>query len=111
MQASRKFLADDNTRRGSNLLLHLYEVGGLLFIQILPLTLPSTSFTFKWPRFSDDFHHDARDMLEAALNKGNKPPIIADRIEVIELEMGTQAGRNHSSAALGTPLILPLHFA
>jgi hypothetical protein len=50
-------------------------------------------------------------MLEAALNKGNKPPIIADRIEVIELEMGTQAGRTYSSAALGTPLILPLHFA
>ncbi|KAF8592661.1 hypothetical protein K439DRAFT_28031 [Ramaria rubella] len=48
------------------------------------------SFTFKWPRFSDDFHRDARDMLEAALNKGNKPPIIADKIEVVELEMGTQ---------------------
>ena len=30
-------------------------------------------------------------MLENALNKGNKPPIIADRIEVVELEMGTQA--------------------
>ncbi|KAG9102686.1 ERMES complex subunit [Ceratobasidium sp. 370] len=29
-------------------------------------------------------------MLEAALNKGNKPPIIADRIEVVELEMGKQ---------------------
>jgi len=29
-------------------------------------------------------------MLENALNKGNKPPIIADRIEVVELEMGTQ---------------------
>lgn len=61
------------------------------------------SFTFKWPRFSDDFHHDAREMLEAALNKGNKPPIIADRIEVIELEMGTQAGRNPSSKPLALP--------
>jgi hypothetical protein len=29
-------------------------------------------------------------MLDAALNKGNKPPIIEDRIEVVELEMGTQ---------------------
>lgn len=48
------------------------------------------SFTFKWPRFSDQFHADAIEMLEAALNKGNKPPVIADRIEVVELEMGTQ---------------------
>lgn len=48
------------------------------------------SFTFKWPRFSDRFHEEARDMLHAALNKGNKPPIIADKIEVVELEMGTQ---------------------
>ncbi len=29
-------------------------------------------------------------MLNAALNKGAKPPVIADRIEVVELEMGTQ---------------------
>ncbi|THH33530.1 hypothetical protein EUX98_g697 [Antrodiella citrinella] len=29
-------------------------------------------------------------MLDSALNKGNKPPVIADRIEVVELEMGTQ---------------------
>ncbi|KAJ3490714.1 hypothetical protein NLI96_g1227 [Meripilus lineatus] len=29
-------------------------------------------------------------MLDAALNKGNKPPVIADKIEVVELEMGTQ---------------------
>jgi hypothetical protein len=29
-------------------------------------------------------------MLHSALNKGNKPPIIADKIEVVELEMGTQ---------------------
>ncbi len=49
------------------------------------------SFTFKWPRFSEQFHAEARQMLENALNKGNKPPIIADRIEVVELEMGTQA--------------------
>ena len=48
------------------------------------------SFSFKWPRFSDQFHADAIQMLDAALNKGNKPPVIADRIEVVELEMGTQ---------------------
>jgi hypothetical protein len=29
-------------------------------------------------------------MLNAALNKGPKPPVIADKIEVVELEMGTQ---------------------
>lgn len=29
-------------------------------------------------------------MLNNALNKGNKPPVIADKIEVVELEMGTQ---------------------
>ncbi|KAF7355734.1 Mitochondrial distribution and morphology protein 34 [Mycena sanguinolenta] len=48
------------------------------------------SFTFRWPRFSDQFHYDAIEMLNTALNKGNKPPIIADKIEVVELEMGTQ---------------------
>ncbi|PCH40889.1 hypothetical protein WOLCODRAFT_143278 [Wolfiporia cocos MD-104 SS10] len=48
------------------------------------------SFTFEWPRFSDQFHADAIQMLTAALNKGNKPPVIADKIEVVELEMGTQ---------------------
>lgn len=48
------------------------------------------SFTFKWPRFSDQFHADAIQMLDGALNKGNKPPVIADKIEVVELEMGTQ---------------------
>ena len=52
------------------------------------------SFTFEWPRFSDQFHTDAIQMLDTALNKGNKPPIIADRIEVVELEMGTQVSRN-----------------
>ena len=48
------------------------------------------SFTFKWPRFSEQFHTDAIHMLNNALNKGNKPPVIADRVEVVELEMGTQ---------------------
>lgn len=48
------------------------------------------SFKFEWPRFSDQFHRDAIQMLNNALNKGNKPPVIADKIEVVELEMGTQ---------------------
>lgn len=48
------------------------------------------SFSFQWPRFSDQFHADAIQLLNNALNKGNKPPVIADRIEVVELEMGTQ---------------------
>ncbi|KAI3616549.1 mitochondrion organization and biogenesis-related protein [Moniliophthora roreri] len=48
------------------------------------------SFTFNWPRFSDQFHYDAIQMLNNALNKGSKPPVIADKIEVVELEMGTE---------------------
>ena len=48
------------------------------------------SFKFEWPRFSDQFHADAIKMLDSALNKGTKPPVIADKIEVVELEMGTQ---------------------
>lgn len=48
------------------------------------------SFSFQWPRFSEEFHTDAIQMLNNALNKGNKPPVIADKIEVMELEMGTQ---------------------
>ncbi|KAF8622183.1 hypothetical protein AX15_007295 [Amanita polypyramis BW_CC] len=48
------------------------------------------SFSFNWPRFSDQFHQDAIQMLNNALNKGNKPPVIADKIEVVELNMGTQ---------------------
>jgi mitochondrial distribution and morphology protein 34 len=48
------------------------------------------SFTFLWPQFSDQFKYDAIQMLNTALNKGNKPPVMADRIEVVELHMGTQ---------------------
>ncbi|KAJ7098728.1 hypothetical protein B0H15DRAFT_821976 [Mycena belliarum] len=55
-----------------------------------PIQATVMSFTFHWPRFSDQFHYDAIQMLNTALNKGNKPPIIADKIEVVELEMGTQ---------------------
>ncbi|KAL8287223.1 hypothetical protein RQP46_003675 [Phenoliferia psychrophenolica] len=47
------------------------------------------SFNFEWPTFSEAYYADARDILEQALNKGTKPPIIADRIEVKELNMGT----------------------
>ncbi|KAJ8292806.1 Mitochondrial distribution and morphology protein 34 [Rhodotorula toruloides] len=47
------------------------------------------SFQFEWPEFSEAFYEDAREMLAQALNKGQKPPIIADRIEVKELNMGT----------------------
>lgn len=59
-------------------------------VSVSHVLLTSMSFTFNWPRFSDQFHYDAIQMLNTALNKGNKPPIIADRIEVVELEMGTQ---------------------
>ncbi|BGP41773.1 ERMES complex subunit [Rhodotorula kratochvilovae] len=45
------------------------------------------SFNFEWPEFSEDFYADAREMLAQALNKGQKPPIIADRIEPPELEI------------------------
>lgn len=51
---------------------------------------PLMSFSFNWPHFSDQFHHDAIQMLTNALNKGNKPPVIADKIEVVELHMGSQ---------------------
>ena len=57
------------------------------------------SFTFNWPRFSDQFHYDAVLMLNNALNKGNKPPVIADTIEVVELEMGTEVHADLRSLA------------
>jgi hypothetical protein len=65
------------------------------------------SFSFEWPRFSDQFHADAIEMLNAALNKGPKPPVIADKIEVVELEMGTQV-RLSVPALLRHMLITPL---
>ena len=48
------------------------------------------TFFFRWSKFSEQFHADAIKMLDSALNKGTKPPVIADKIEVVELEMGTQ---------------------
>ncbi|KAG8904167.1 ERMES complex subunit [Tulasnella sp. 403] len=56
--------------------------------ELISLVVPS--FHFSWPRFSDQFHAEATQMLNAALNKGSKPRIIADKIEVVELSMGTQ---------------------
>jgi hypothetical protein len=58
------------------------------------------SFQFEWPRFSESFHRDACQMLDAALNKGNKPPIIADKIEVVELEMGKQVSLSPHTSCL-----------
>ena len=60
------------------------------------------SFSFTWPRFSEHFHADATLLLNSALNKGNKPPVIADRIEVVELEMGSQVSNNNSKSAVHT---------
>ena len=53
------------------------------------------SFQFEWPEFSDEFQQHARELVENALNKGNKPPIIADRIEVVEIEIGSQVRAQH----------------
>ena len=64
------------------------------------------SFTFNWPRFSDQFHCDAIQMLNTALNKGSKPPIIADKIQVVELEMGSQVKVPHNN-----PLVFILLFS
>jgi mitochondrial distribution and morphology protein 34 len=60
------------------------------------------SFTFNWPNFSDQFHYDAIQMLNTALNKGSKPPVMADKIEVVELQMGSQVRSvNHSFFSAG----------
>jgi len=67
------------------------------------------SFSFQWPRFSDQFHADAIEMLNAALNKGPKPPVITDKIEVVELEMGTQVRSSiptSQSSALPTDTVI-----
>lgn len=52
------------------------------------------SFVFpSWETaFSPSFYDDAKAMLETALNKGNKPPVIQGRIEVVDLNMGSQVG-------------------
>ncbi|RXK41816.1 mitochondrial distribution and morphology protein 34 [Tremella mesenterica] len=50
------------------------------------------SFTFpSWATaFSPGFIEDAKAMLEGALNKGNKPPVIQGRIEVVDMSMGQE---------------------
>ncbi|KAG0146157.1 hypothetical protein CROQUDRAFT_723054 [Cronartium quercuum f. sp. fusiforme G11] len=47
------------------------------------------SFRFEWPSFSASFYDQAKELLCSALNKGDKPPIIADRIHVHHLDMGS----------------------
>lgn len=47
------------------------------------------SFNFSWPTFSRQFHADAAKMLDAALNRGPKPKVIADDIKVEDINMGT----------------------
>ncbi|KAJ9110137.1 hypothetical protein QFC19_001808 [Naganishia cerealis] len=47
--------------------------------------------------FSPAFHEDAKAMLEGALNKGSKPPVIQGKIEVVELSMGKIVRRRIST--------------
>jgi translation elongation factor EF-Ts len=47
------------------------------------------AFRFNWPEFDAEFYREAKNQLEAALNKGNKPKNIVDHIVVTELNMGT----------------------
>ena len=48
------------------------------------------SFNFEWPSpFSPSFHAQALSLLTSALNRGPKPKVIADDIEVTELNMGS----------------------
>lgn len=54
------------------------------------------SFNFSWPTFSPSFHEDAAKMLDAALNRGPKPKVIADDIRVEELGMGRIVSINNS---------------
>lgn len=47
------------------------------------------SFTFKWEHFDQEhIYSRAKELLTDALNKGQKPPIIVDRIDVQELSLG-----------------------
>lgn len=48
------------------------------------------AFRFAWDDFSESFIRQAESLLTTALNKGKKPAVIADRIVVEELNMGTQ---------------------
>lgn len=55
------------------------------------------SFSFQWPTFSPEFHADAAQMLDSALNRGPKPKVIADDIKVKELGMGTIVSINEDN--------------
>ncbi|CEP13709.1 hypothetical protein [Parasitella parasitica] len=48
------------------------------------------AFRFNWPEFDHEFYVEAKQQLETAMNKGNKPSVIVDHITVKELHMGTQ---------------------
>ncbi|KAJ1993736.1 ERMES complex subunit [Dimargaris cristalligena] len=48
------------------------------------------SFKFNWSNFSEAFYEEARQLLTNALNNGNLPDSIVDRIEVKELNLGSQ---------------------
>lgn len=48
------------------------------------------SFDFKWPRyFSSTFYDSAKGSLEQALNSGQKLSLVADRIRVVDLNLGS----------------------
>lgn len=50
------------------------------------------SFKFNWDSFNDDnFYERVRTLLTEALNKGNKPAILSDRIVVRELYLGEES--------------------
>ncbi|KAI9250615.1 hypothetical protein BY458DRAFT_524564 [Sporodiniella umbellata] len=48
------------------------------------------AFRFHWPEFDYEFYTAAKEQLETALNKENKPSVIVDHITVKELHMGTK---------------------
>lgn len=48
------------------------------------------SFDFTWPRhFSSSFYESAKNSLEQALNSGQKISLVADRIRVVDLNLGS----------------------
>jgi len=49
------------------------------------------AFNFHWSDFSEEFIEQAKETLELAMNKNPCPDIVADRIEVTELNLGNIA--------------------
>jgi len=48
------------------------------------------SFAFNWPRsFPASFYESAKTSLDQALNSGQKLPLVADKIRVVDLHLGT----------------------